>query len=71
MKRFTFWRNAIVCESYEVTADSEEEAREILMNGQNPVHSEWIDWQTDNFEVESVEILDPLYKMVKNYEQNG
>ena len=32
MKKFTFWRNAIVAETYEVEAESEEEAREILVD---------------------------------------
>lgn len=67
-KRFTFWRNAIVAETYEVEADTEEQAREKLFNGEvDPIHTEWMDWHSDNFELESVEILDPLYKMVKEY----
>ena len=68
MNVYRFWRNAIVAETYEVTADSEEEAREILQNGMDPVDTEWMDWATDNFELEDVEILDPLYRMVKDYE---
>ena len=68
MKRFTFWRNAIIAETYVVEAESEEAARELLMNGEHdPVHEEWIDWATDNFEIEDVEELDPLYRMVKDY----
>lgn len=68
-KKFTFWRNAIVAETYEVVAESEEEARELLFNGCcDPVHEEWIDWHSDNFEIEEVEELDPLYRMVKDYE---
>ena len=68
MKKFTFWRNAIVAETYEVEAETEEEAREQLMNGQHdPISEEWMDWATDHFEVEFVEELDPLYRMVKDY----
>ena len=68
MKRFTFWRNSIVCETYEFEAESEEEAREMLNNGRVEVmNEEWIDWATDNFELEYVEELDPLYRMVKDY----
>lgn len=69
MKKFTFWRNAIVAETYKVVAESEEEAREMLQNGAcgDPVHEEWIDWATDQFEMEDVEELDPLYRMVKDY----
>lgn len=68
MKRFTMWRNSIVAETYIVEAESEEQAREMLMNGEVEVFSEeWIDWATDRFEVEDVEELDPLYRMVKDY----
>jgi hypothetical protein len=68
MKRFTFWRNSIICETYEFEAESEEEAREMLNNGQVTVmNEEFMDWATDNFELEYVEELDPLYVMVKDY----
>jgi hypothetical protein len=67
MKKFTFWRNCVVCEYYEVEARSEEEAREMVRDG-TPVQSEWIDWLSDDFEIEEVEELDPLYKMVKEYD---
>ena len=69
MKKFTFWRNSIIAETYEVTAESEEEAREMLWNGDygDPVREEWIDWATDDFEIDGVEELDPLYRMVKSY----
>lgn len=69
MKRYTFWRNSIVAETFEVEAESEEEAREMLWNGDygDPVKEEWIDWATDDFELEYVEELDPLYRMVKDY----
>ncbi len=70
MKKFTFWRNAIVAETYEVEAESEEEAREMLWNGDygDPVQTEYVDWASDDFELEDVEELDPLYKMVKEYD---
>ena len=68
MKKFTFWRNAIVSELYVVDAATEEEAREMLNNGEVEVFSEeWMDWATDDFELEHVEIIDPLYRMVKDY----
>ena len=68
MKRFTMWRNSIVAETYEFEAESEEAAREMLMNGLvDPISTEFIDWATDHFEVEHVEELDPLYRMVKDY----
>ena len=34
MKKFTFWRNAIISELYVVDAATEEEAREMLQNGE-------------------------------------
>jgi hypothetical protein len=69
-KKFTFWRNAIVAETYEVVAETEEEARDQLNNGEHdPVHTEWMDWDTRDFQLEEVEELDPLYVMVKNYKQ--
>ena len=68
MKRFTFWRNAIVSETYIFEAESEEAAREMLMNGEVEVHSEeWMDWASDDFQLEHEEIIDPLYKMVKEH----
>jgi hypothetical protein len=68
MKKFTFWRNAIVSELYVVDAATEEEAREMLQAGEVEVFSEeWMDWATDDFELEHVEIIDPLYRMVKDY----
>ena len=68
MKKFTFWRNAIVAETYIVEAESEDAAREMIRDGSVEVFSEeWIDWATGDFELEDVEELDPLYRMVKNY----
>ena len=69
MKKFTFWRNAIISELYVVEAATEEQAREMLQNGEVEVfNEEWIDWATDDFELEHIEIIDPLYKMVKEYD---
>jgi hypothetical protein len=71
MKKFTFWRNSIICETYEFEAESEEAAREMLYNGEagDPVQEDWIDWATHDFELDSVEELDPLYRMVKAYDK--
>jgi hypothetical protein len=65
-KRYTFWRNCIVAETFEVEAESEEEARELVRDA-DVKYEEWIDWLSDDFELENVEELDPLYKMVKEY----
>jgi hypothetical protein len=68
MKRFTFWRNAIISEIYVVECDTEEQAREQLQNGEVEVFTEeWMDWATSDFELEHEEILDPLYKMIKEH----
>jgi len=67
MKKFTFWRNAIVCEYHEVEAETEEQARDIMYDSGDPVHTEWIEWATDDWGLEDVEELDPLYRMVKDY----
>ena len=69
MKRFTFWRNAIISEVYVVECETEAEAREKLQNSEVEVFTEeWMDWATRDFELEHEEIIDPLYRMVKDYE---
>jgi hypothetical protein len=69
MKRFTFWRNAIISELYVVECETEEQARGMLDRGEVEVfNEEWMDWATDSFELEHIEIIDPLYRMVKDYE---
>ena len=69
MKRFTYWRNAIVSELYVVDAENEDAALEILDRGEVEVFStEWIEWATGRYELEHIEIIDPLYRMVKDYE---
>lgn len=56
MPKYTFWRNAIIAETYEVEAASEEAAREKLFNGEcDPVNTEWVDWHDRDFELEYVE----------------
>ena len=67
MKKFTFWRNAVVAETHVVEAATEEEALEMLRDCGEPVKTEWIDWLNDSWELEEVEIIDPLYRMVKGY----
>jgi hypothetical protein len=70
MKRFTFWRNAIVAEVYVVECESEEKAREMLQNSEVEVFTEeWVDWATRDFELEHEEIIDPLYLMIKQHTQ--
>jgi len=67
MPKYTFWRNAIIAETYEVEAASEEAAREKLFNGEcDPVDTEWIDWATGGFELEFVE--DELVTFIQSKE---
>jgi hypothetical protein len=70
MKRFTYWRNAIVAETYEFEAETEEQALEMLRNGEVDVMSEeFVDWATGDYQIEHVEELDPLYRMVKDFKE--
>jgi hypothetical protein len=66
--KFTMSRSAIICEVYEIEADTLEEANEMLHDGNygEPVHTEWLDWH-GNWEEDDREIIDPLYRMVKDY----
>ena len=56
MPKYTFWRNAIVAETYIVEAKTEEAARQQLWDSNVEVFSEeFIDWATSDFELEDVE----------------
>ena len=56
MPKYTFWRNAIVAETYIVEAKDEETARQQLWDGEVEVFSEeFIDWATSDFQLEDVE----------------
>lgn len=72
--RYTLYRRSIVSESFYVEANSEEEALEIANEkglDMEPVNQEWIEWYDNVYELDEAydpEPLDPLYKMVKDYE---
>jgi hypothetical protein len=67
MRKYTIWRRTMNVETYIVEAESEEAAIEQLGNGcHDPVDTEFIDW-IDGWQVETVEELDPLYVMIKDY----
>jgi len=68
--KFQISRRSIMLEVYWVEADSEEEAMEIAYDGNagDPA-LDWVDWMDDQYEVDDVEIIDPLYKMVKEYKE--
>jgi hypothetical protein len=56
MPKYTFWRNAIVAETYIIEAKDEEAARQQLWDGEVEVFSEeFIDWATSDFQLEDVE----------------
>jgi hypothetical protein len=56
MPKYTFWRNAIVAETYIVEAKDEEAARQQLWDGEVEVFSEeFVDWATSDFQLEDVE----------------
>lgn len=67
--KFTVSRRSITLETYEVEADTEDEAIEIAQNGEvgDPV-LEFIDWYDDSYEVDDVEEINHLYNMVKEYD---
>jgi len=68
--KFQISRRSLMLETYWVEADSEEEAMEIAYDGNagDPA-MEWLDWMDNQYEVDEVEIIDPLYKMVKEYKE--
>jgi hypothetical protein len=56
MPKYTFWRNAIVAETYIVEAKDENTARQQLWDGEVEVFTEdWVDWASDDFHLEDVE----------------
>ena len=67
--KFTLCRAAVIDEYYEIEADSESEALEIAYDGclGEPLRTEFIDWHDDEYQVADVEVIDPLYVMVKDY----
>jgi len=57
MKKFTFTRNAIVVETFEIMAEDEWDAGEKLKVGPTPVSSEFVDWYNDDYSLEAVDEL--------------
>ena len=68
--KFTLCRAAVIDEYYEIEADSEEEALEIAYDGGlgDPVRTEFVDWRDDEYSAVDCEDIEPLYRMVKDYE---
>lgn len=66
--RYEFYRRSITCETYFIEADSEDEARQILEDGDIPEPClEFVDWMDDDYTLEDSECIDPLYRMVKDH----
>jgi hypothetical protein len=67
--KFTLARSAVIEEYYEIEADSEEEAMNIAYDGcyGEPVRTEFVDWRDDEWTAVDCEVIEPLYKMVKDY----
>lgn len=68
--KFTVVRTAVIDEYYEVEADSKEEALELAYDGglPDPVKTEFVDWSDDSYQIVVEELIEPLYRMVKDYE---
>jgi hypothetical protein len=66
--RFVMSRRSITDEQYWVEADSEEEAEQMLMDGEGgePI-LEFVDWYDDQYTMDSKEPIEPLYEMLKSY----
>jgi len=69
MNRYTFVRSSIFEETFTVEANSEQEALEMVQDGDPRVdcsHPEWVDWHDDDFDLESVE--DDVVQFIKSKE---
>ena len=72
MPRYTFSRNSIVREFFEVQAANEAEALSMVQIGDPRVQitkGEWIDWAEDDYQLEDVE--DELVTFTKGEAVNG
>ena len=68
---YTFHRRAIIEEQYEVEAESEEEAVEMMFNGDygDPVYTEFVDWDDDGWEVTGRQEVEQLTKFIKSRDE--
>ncbi len=71
MKKYLISRRSIVDETFEVEAEDAGELTKKIQDGEIglPVMTEWIDWKDEEFEVVHEEEMDPLYVMVKQYDE--
>lgn len=68
--KFIVVRAAIIDEYYEVEADSREEALGVAYDGNlpDPVKTQFVNWSDDSYQIIVEELIEPLYRMVKDYE---
>ncbi len=68
---YTFYRRAIIEEQYEVEAETEEQAVEMMFNGDygDPVMSEFVDWDDDGWEVNGKQEVEQLTKFIKSKDE--
>jgi len=68
---YTFYRRAIIEEQYEVEAESEEDAVELMFNGEygDPIMSEFVDWDDDGWEVNGKREVEQLTKFIKSKDE--
>ena len=72
MKKYRLQRRAIIDETFYVEAEDPEEALQIARDGgavHDPDDTEWCDWHDEDYEITMTTDLDPLYVMVKRYNE--
>ena len=69
--KFTFIRRAIIEEQYEVEAETEEQAVELMFLGEygDPVHIEFCDWHDEGWEVTGKREVEQLTKFIKSRDE--
>jgi hypothetical protein len=67
--KYIMVRAAVIDEYYEIEADSESEALDLVMDGDygDPIKTEFVDWRDDEWQVADTEEIEPLYRMIKDY----
>ena len=72
MKRYRLQRRSIIDETFYVEAEDPDEALQIAKDGgavQDPDDVSWCEWYDEDYEITMTEELDPLYVMVKRYNE--
>lgn len=72
MKKFRLQRRSIIDETFYVIAEDPDTALEIARDGgavHDPDDTTWCEWYEEDYEITMTEELDPLYVMVKRYNE--